>query len=174
MVIYHQGFNCFLAGYPYQLIEHGFSRDTMNTIDNIENIIITLMIFMLGVYANVMGFAKTIMIYMTMMFFVLLGLWIWFPIDVISIIITNFIITFLQTWDFLVLTQLSANFPETGATGMLYTMSASMSNLGKNHAIHVALLKKIHWRTLSMIGLVIQIPMILFFVPKMQALIQSG
>lgn len=57
---------------------------------------------------------------------------------------------------------------------MLYTMSASASNFGKNLFIHTTLLKKIQWKTLSMIGLVIQIPLILVFTPKMVELIEKG
>ena len=57
---------------------------------------------------------------------------------------------------------------------MLYTMGASCSNFGKNMFIHTALLKKVSWKTLSMVGMAIQVPIILFFVPKMIDLIDKG
>lgn len=57
---------------------------------------------------------------------------------------------------------------------MLYTMNASGSNLGKNLFIHTALLKIWPWKTLSMIGLVVQVALIGLFIPKMLSLIETG
>jgi hypothetical protein len=58
-----------------------------------------------------------------------------------------------------------------GASGMLYTMNTSMINLGRNTTLHTALLKTVPWRTASLIGLAIQIPIIVFFIPNMIDLI---
>lgn len=80
----------------------------------------------------------------------------------------------LSQWDFLLSTQVCANFPETGATGMLYTMNASGANLGKNLFIHTAILKKLPWKTVSFVGLAMQIPLILVFIPKIMDLIEEG
>jgi hypothetical protein len=80
---------------------------------------------------------------MVMILIVLMYLWSYFPISVLQIAVTNFILTILLQWDFLVTTQLAAHFPEMGTTGMLYTMGASSLNFGKNMFIHTALLKKI-------------------------------
>jgi hypothetical protein len=58
-----------------------------------------------------------------------------------------------------------------GASGMIYTMNTSMINLGRNTTLHTALLKTVPWRTASLIGLAIQIPIIVFFIPNMIDLI---
>ena len=42
-MIYYQGFNFFNAGYDYELIKAGFSRDVNNTINNIIIIPITML-----------------------------------------------------------------------------------------------------------------------------------
>ena len=126
-----------------------------------------MLVFFIGVYSNVLGFTRSIIAYMAIIMVVLVYLWNWFPTQVLPIIITNFVLTALMQWDFLVVTQLCAHFPETGTTGMLYTMNASFTNFGKNMSLHTALLKKFPWKTLSMFGMIIQIPLIIFFVPKM-------
>lgn len=146
----------------------------MNTIDNAQNIIITALVFIIGTHVNFLGFTRTTLLYMGIYWAILLYLWIWFPIDVLPVIITNFLLGLLIQWDFLITTQLCAHFPETGATGMLYTMSASGSNLGKNLFVHTAMLKIWPWKTLAMVGLIIQIPLILIFIPKMLAFIEKG
>lgn len=50
-------------------------------------------------------------------------------------------------------------------------MNTSMINLGRNTTLHTALLKTVPWRTASLIGLAIQIPIIVFFIPNMIDLI---
>jgi hypothetical protein len=44
------------------------------------------------------------------------------------------------TWDFLLSTAISGDFPDAGATAMLYTMSSSAANLGKLLFIQTAIL----------------------------------
>lgn len=61
-----------------------------------------------------------------------------------------------------------------GASGMLYTMNTSMVNLGRNTALHTALLKTVPWKTASLIGLAIQITLIILFIPNMIDLIEEG
>lgn len=146
----------------------------MNTIDNVQNFVTTAIVFMVGTNANIFGFTRTIMIYMSLMLIVDLYLWIWFPERVIPVIITNFLLGLLGQWNYLVTVQLAAYFPEVGSTGMLYTMGASASNFGKNLFIHTSLLKIWPWKTLSIIGLVIQAPIIFAFTPKMMKLVEEG
>lgn len=57
---------------------------------------------------------------------------------------------------------------------MLYTMNASVANLGHNLFIQTAILKYLPWRTVSIIGIIIQIPIIFVFFPKMIDLIDEG
>lgn len=57
---------------------------------------------------------------------------------------------------------------------MLYTMSSSMSNFGRNLFIQTAILKKIPWRGAAMGGLVLQFFIIALFVPRMIDKINTG
>lgn len=111
MLIYNQGFNFFAAGYGYELIAHGFSRDTMNTIENVQHILITALVFGLGTKANVMGFKKTFMVEFGILGMVYLYLWAFFPTSIVPVIITNILMGALTQWDFLVRTALCAYFP---------------------------------------------------------------
>lgn len=130
-LIYYQGSNFFYAGYPYELIKAGFSKNTMNTIDNVQVIIISILMFFFGAKANAMGFVKSYTFVLSIIVLTSLYLWFFFPLDIVPIFITNFILQIFFQWNFLLSTNICAYFPETGATGMIYTMSASTSNLGK-------------------------------------------
>lgn len=66
------------------------------------------------------------------------------------------------------------DFPDQGATGMLFTMGASTSNFGKNLFIHTAILKKIPWRTAAMAGMIIQAILLVLFIPWIIDLISKG
>jgi ABC-type maltose transport system permease subunit len=101
----------------------------------------------------------------------LLYIWFFFPTKVVPIVIISFILGFLSQWNFLLSTILCGDFPEHGVTGMIYTMSASSSNLGRNKFIHTAILKIVPWRTMAIIGLGLQLILILVFTPKMIDLI---
>ena len=103
-----------------------------------------------------------------------LFLWAFFPTTIQAVTITNILLGVLYQWDFLVRTALCAYFPETGATGMLYTMNASIANFGHNLFIHTAILKYIPWRTASMIGIIFQVLLVFIFFPKMIDLIDEG
>lgn len=63
------------------------------------------------------------------------------------------------------------DFPDQGATGMMYTMAASAGNFGTDTYIHTAVLKLLPWRGVALGGLVLQAFIIVFFVPKMINLI---
>lgn len=134
----------------------------------------TLLIFCFGTHATMLGYKKTLIIIKTLWLALSCYLWIFFPTSVLPIIFTNFCNGFLLQWEALNTTPISANFPETGATGMLYTMNASSANFGKNKFLHTAILKKLPWRTVALAGLIIQIPLNYIFVPKMMDLIEDG
>jgi hypothetical protein len=167
VLIYRQGFHFFFAGYDYELINAGFSRNTMNTIDNIQNIVITLLVFLIGAKANHFGYKRSYMFELSLTLVACLYLWFFFPTDIVPVIILTFILGFFTTWNFLLNTIVSGDFPDKGVTGMIFTMSASAVNFGQNTFIHTAILKKVPWKTMSIIGLGIQIFLILFYVPFM-------
>lgn len=173
-LFYHQGFNFFNAGYSYELVRAGFSRNTMNSIDNVINIAITALTFLLGAHANHFGFNKTTMIFNFTLLALCFYIWAWFPLQVLPYIIFNGLGGFLKTFHFLVTTQICTYFPENGVTGMMFTMNASASNLAKLTFVHTALLKVAPWKTMALVGLLMQIPIGLFFNPKMFELIEEG
>lgn len=57
---------------------------------------------------------------------------------------------------------------------MMYTMNASIGNLGRNKFLHTITLKKLSWRSAALIGMIIQVPVNYFFIPKMMDLIEEG
>lgn len=44
-LIYYQGFNFYEAGYDYEMIKHGFSRDTSNTLSNVIAAVVVVLTF---------------------------------------------------------------------------------------------------------------------------------
>ena len=98
--------------------------------------------------------------------------WIFFPTSVVAVCAKYLLAGLLGQWGSLLRSNLCAYFPELGATGMLYTMGASISNLGRNTFIHSSILKKVPWRTASIAGLALTVPIIVFFIPGMMDLIE--
>lgn len=152
-------------------MHHGFSRNTLNTIDNFISIALTILMFLIGAQANYLGYMKTFLIELGLTWILYLYIWTFFPTSIAIVAIINFLLSFLSSWNFLLATILCGDFPEMGVTGMIYTMNASASNLGKNLFIHTAILKIVPWKVMSFIGLVIQVPLIFGFIPKMLNLI---
>lgn len=98
LLFYYQGVNFFISGYNYELINHGFSRDTMNDIDNINLIPLTLLAFFLGMYSNYLGFTKSIMTIQFLFLINFLYMYIFFPTTTIPIAITSFTVGFIANW----------------------------------------------------------------------------
>lgn len=112
----------------------------MNTIENFQNVFTTLLIFCFGTHASFLGYKNTIIVIKTLSLGLFFCLWVFFPTDVLPIVFANFLNGFLLHWEGLNTTPIAANFPETGATAMLYTMNASSFNFGRNKFIHTAIL----------------------------------
>ena len=174
MLVYSQGFNFFSAGYSYQLIEKGFSKNTLNTIDNIQSAIISLLIFIMGKNTYRLGYKKSFLIITSLTMVIYVYAWIFFPIDLWNIIFISSSTGIISMWDFLMTSAMIGDFPDYGATGMLMTMSSSSCNLGRNLFIHTAILKKLPWKWVSLGGLVLQLGLIIFFIPKTIDLINKG
>lgn len=56
---YCQGFNFFDAGYSYELVNAGFSRNTSNTIGNVISVPILIMAFYMADWAKYIGINRT-------------------------------------------------------------------------------------------------------------------
>jgi hypothetical protein len=79
VLIYPLGFNFFSAGYNYELVDKGFSKDTMNSIDNIQTLITTLLVFIIGKKAYALGYKNNFLIMNVINWIVYLYLWVFFP-----------------------------------------------------------------------------------------------
>ena len=104
MVFYSQGFNLFVAGYNYELINKGFSRDTINTIDNLNIIFQLAAIYFLGKYASYWGFSRSLQLVNFFLLLVFLYLWIWFPMAIAPVWITGLLAGVALNWDNLITT----------------------------------------------------------------------
>lgn len=96
------------------------------------------------------------------------------PLTLVPVAITNILAGILDQWLFIHGTSLSADFPEHGKTGMLYTMGASCYNFGKNTFIHTAIIKKIPWKQTAIAGIILQVIIIILFIPKMLDIMPEG
>ena len=163
MVIFYQGFNFYLAGYNYELINKGFSRDSLNTIDNLNIIFQLMFVYFFGHYANHWGYARSLQLNFALSLLTLLYLWIWFPVQLLPICLTSFLIGLFMQWENLISTEINADFPSTGVTGLLYTGNASGYNLGKMMTIQTALLEKGSWRFWAMFGMILQLLITVMF-----------
>ena len=76
-------------------------------------------------------------------------------------------------WENLITTEINADFPQTGVTGMLYTGNASGYNLGKMMTIQTALLDHGSWRFWAMSGMVLQL-LITLIIPWFMGKIEEG
>ena len=171
MSLYYQGFNFFLAGYNYEMIGKGFSRDLLNTIDNCNIVFQLLLVYFFGKYANHWGFARSLQLNFAMILMVLLPLWIWFPVSVLPVSATSFLMGVLSQWEFLIAVSINAHFPEMGITGMIYTGNASGFNLGRMVSLHTALLQHKSWRFWAALGMGLQVLIILsipWFIDKIE------
>ena len=161
-ILYYQGINFFTAGYNYELVKKGFSRNTMNTIDNINSIFLYLLVFCLGTKAGVLGVGRSYTIELLITVLIFFYLWIWFPITIVPIALTSLVTSFLGNWDFILANIVGSDFPAIGLASMYYTIHASAMNLGKMTFVQTAILQKISWRLSAIIGLIIQVLIIIF------------
>lgn len=97
-LFYCQGFNFFNAGYSYELVNAGFSKNELNTIDTLSSIICTVLVFTVGKYAYILGYMKTYLIEMILGWIIGMYLWIFFPTKVLTIYITSIISAILTQW----------------------------------------------------------------------------
>lgn len=104
LIFYYQGFNFFLAGYNYELVKKGFSRDSMNTIDNLTTIFVTLLTFLLGSKASYFGRSRTMVFELSLTIVVLTYLWIWFPLEIAPYAIAGLLVGIFSNWDFILTT----------------------------------------------------------------------
>lgn len=62
LLIYYQGFNFYEAGYDYEMVRAGFSRDNSNTISNLIAIVVIVLTFRIADHISVAGVTKSLQI----------------------------------------------------------------------------------------------------------------
>lgn len=100
---YNQGLNFFGSLYDYELVKAGFSRDTMNTIENINIIPIILLTFYFSKWTHdIGGHYKSIALTTFLTVIICIYIVAVFPTEPWLIAILTFIISLLDAWRFFV------------------------------------------------------------------------
>jgi hypothetical protein len=167
VLVYNQGLNFFACLYDYKLVEAGFSRDTSNTIGNIVIIPIIALTFFFGSWSKrLRGNRNAIMLCTMVTVVICFYLLVVFPTDVFSISIVTFVLGLLDSWRFYSFGVLINSFPLHALSGMFITVLGSYFNFGRLTFIHTYLSGRYDWKSLSLIGLVLQV-LIVVATPRM-------
>lgn len=158
----NQGFNFFNAGYNYELVNAGFSRNTGNTIDNLTAIPINIFACYASSRIPNFGLKKGLLVGMLVQLAVYCYLRIWFPLDVPSVAVTSFIVGLFGMWTSIITTIFGYELPIHPYTGMFLTVVMSASNLGNSVAIHTKVMTWSNWWTMSWIGIGLQFVLSIF------------
>ena len=174
VLLYNQGLNLFASLYDYKLVEAGFSRDTSNTIGNIAIIPIIILTFCFGRWSEIVGGNRNALMLctslMTLIFFYILVV---FPTDVLSIAVLTFLSGLLDAWRFYSMGFFINSFPLHALSGMYITVLGSYANFGRLTFIHTELCGKYDWKTLSLMGLILQ-GIIVAFTPRLFRWYETG
>jgi hypothetical protein len=174
VLLYNQGLNFFASLYDYKLVEAGFSRDTSNTIGNIAIIPIIVLTFWFGRWSEIVGGNRNALMLctslMTLIFFYILVV---FPTDVLSIAVLTFLSGLLDAWRFYSMGFFINSFPLHALSGMYITVLGSYANFGRLTFIHTELCGKYDWKTLSLMGLMLQ-GIIVAFTPRLFRWYETG
>jgi hypothetical protein len=166
-LVMKQGFNFFSAGYDYELIKAGFSREVNNTIENITSVPVAIIVCAIASRLKPFGLKRALVYGQIFLLLIYLMLRVFFPINVPTIAVVTFLVQFQGTVSFMISSILIYQFPLHGLSGMYITLLASASNLGGSVTFHTKILALSNWWLMAYIGLAIQciitacIPMIM-------------
>jgi hypothetical protein len=97
-LVFHQGINFFNAGYSYELIKAGFSRNTSNTISNVTVVPISILACIYSPQIQKYGVLTSLRLSMLLKNILAVFLLIFFPLAVWEVSIVSFLLDFLETW----------------------------------------------------------------------------
>ncbi len=173
MLIYNQGFNFYEAGYDYELIRAGFSRDNSNTISNLVAIPVLMLTFKITQMISKHGPTTSLRIVLFFICMIYAFNTIVFPLRPWAIVLTQFISQTLLTSKAMVIFIYLYSFPLHGFTGMFITFILSIWNLGEIKTLNTLAIDRFGWKLCSMIGLSLQI-IIISTLPELIAWIDRG
>lgn len=159
---YNQGINFFNSLYDYELVKVGFSRDTMNTIQNINIIPTILLTFYFSSWTKSIGghyqsIAFTTFLTVLLCTFIIAV----FPTDPWAFGVLTFFISLLDAWRFFVFGVIINEFPIHALSGMYITLLGSFYNFGRLTSIHTELCGWFGWRFASSVGMVLQMALLI-------------
>lgn len=161
---YIQGFVLYEAYYEFELIQnHGFSRDTYNTISSVALIPIIFVSILLTPHVKRFGWLRFMLGYMVIRWVTLLVVLIVFPTSVPAVACVYFILQALDTFRFILTLVLIDSFPVMGLSAMFITMMNCASAFGKFNSLHVLLTSSWGWDTSAIVGLAVQAFIIVLF-----------
>lgn len=97
-LVMFQGINFFNAGYDYELIKAGFSRNVSNTISNVTVLPISILACVLSSQIQKYGVVNSLRLNMILTILLATYLVIFFPLDIWKVSIASFLGDFLGTW----------------------------------------------------------------------------
>lgn len=96
-----------------------------------------------------------------------------FPTDVISISLLTFVFGLLDAWRFYSFGVLINSFPLHALSGMFITVLGSYFNFGRLTFLHTYLCGRYDWKTLSLIGVGLQV-FIVLLTPRLFRWLDEG
>jgi hypothetical protein len=165
-MLYNQGINFFNSLYDYELVKAGFSRDTMNTIQNIIIIPTILLTFSFSRWTkNIGGHHPSIALTTFLTVLVCAYVLLFFPTNPWAFGTVAFIIGLLDAWRFFVFGVIINEFPLHALSGMYVTLLGSFYNFGRLTSLHTELCGLFGWKLMSAFGMVLQMVLLIFLKP---------
>jgi len=164
-LIYYQGLKFYEAGYDYELVKSGFSRDTSNSISNLIVLpVLGLTFFMTGLI-NKTGLQPslitTLLAQCALYTFNILV----FSHNPHIIVVTQFLAQTLITYKNMILYIIINSFPLHGLSGMFITIMLSVWNLGELKTFNTLIIDVFGWKACALFGVGLQI-VIICYIPK--------
>jgi hypothetical protein len=172
-LIYYQGLKFFEAGYDYELIKAGFSRDTSNSISNLIALPIICMTFYMGGWIAKLGNRQSLLVglgFLSLLYSVVIAV---FPLSPYVVACSMFASVSLITFKNMVLYIIINSFPIHAVSGMFITILLSVWNLGELKTFNTLIIDVVGWRPAAIAGIALQL-LILAALPKILGWIEAG
>lgn len=172
-LIYYQGLKFYEAGYDYEMVKTGFSRDTSNSISNLIAMpVLALTFFMTGLI-NKMGLMPSLIISMFLQCCLYTFNIIVFSHNPHIVILTQFLAQALITFKNMVLYIIINSFPLHALSGMFITIMLSVWNLGELKTFNTLIIDVFGWKICALLGVGLQV-LIICCIPNIFEWINNG
>lgn len=157
MLFYYQGFNFYEAGYDYEMVKAGFSRDTSNTVSNVVAAIVVMLTFRITRWISKNGINSSLRIILMFQCAVYLFNIVVFSQSSWVYSITQFLSQTLIAGQSMGLYIIIYSFPLHGFTGMFITFLLSIWNFGTLRTFPTLIISIFGWRVCSLLGILIEL-----------------